>query len=91
LTRFRKLPAVSEAPAGEALLLVNLDQGTAFRLNGTARLMWALAAEGRTPDEIAAALAGRLPASPDRLRTDAEALVRELADAALIEPIGDGP
>ena len=91
MKRFRKLPAVSEASAGDALLVVNLDLGTAFRLNATARLMWALAAGGRTAEEIASALTGCLPATPDRLRADAEALLDELADAALLEPIGDGP
>jgi hypothetical protein len=91
LRRFRKLPAVSEAPSGEALLVVDLDQGTAFRLNGTARLMWALAAEGRSAEEIAAELAGCLPATPARLRGDAEALLDELTAAALLEPIGEQP
>jgi hypothetical protein len=91
LKRFRKLAAVSESPSGEALLVVNLDQGTAFRLNGTARLMWTLAVEGRTPEEIAVALAGRLPATPDRLRADAEALLDELTAEALLEPVGEQP
>jgi Coenzyme PQQ synthesis protein D (PqqD) len=91
LNRFRKVAAVSDAPSGEALVVVNLDQGVAFRLNGTARLMWALAVEGHTAEEIAAALAGRLLAPPERLRTDAEALLRELTAAALLEPIGERP
>jgi hypothetical protein len=89
--RFRKLAAVSDAPSGEALLVVNLDQGTAFRLNGAARLMWALAVEGRTDEEIAAALSGSLSAPPDRLRADAKALLDELTAAALLEPIGEQP
>lgn len=91
MTRFRKPEAVSAAPAGEGLLLVNLDRGTAFRLNGTARLMWDLACAGRTAGEIAEALAGRLAAAPERLRADAAALVGELASQSLLEPAGDGP
>mgnify|MGYP001267542498 CR=1 FL=1 len=90
MTRFRKPEAVSAAPAGEALLVVHLDRGTAFRLNGTARLMWDLACEGRTADEIAASLADRLAATPERLRADAAALVAELASQSLLEPAGDG-
>jgi hypothetical protein len=82
---------VSDAPSGDALLLVHLDRGTAFRLNGTARLMWALAREGRTTDEIAAALAEQLPARTETLRADAEALLDELVAAALLEPIGNEP
>jgi hypothetical protein len=82
---------VSEAPSGEVLLVVNLDDGKAFRLNATASLMFALAAEGRTAEEISAALSDRLPAPPDRIRADAEALLRELADATLLEPVEEGP
>ncbi len=82
---------MSEAPSGEALLLVHLDRGSAFRLNGTARLMWDLASAGRTADEIAASLAGRLAASTERLRADAAALLDELASAALLEPVPETP
>jgi hypothetical protein len=91
LTRFRKIAAVSERLSGDSLLVVNLDQGTAFRLNATARLMWDLAAEGRTAEEIARALEERLGTSSERLRTDATALLDELAAAALLEPVGGGP
>ena len=91
MTRFRKISAVSERLSGDALLVVNLDQGTAFRLNGTARLMWDLAADGRTAEEIAGALGERLGTSSERLRTDAAALLDELAAAELLEPVGDGP
>ena len=80
---------MSEAPSGEALLLVHLDRGSAFRLNGTARIMWELAAAGRTADEIAGSLAGRLGATPERLRADAAALIEELVSEALLEPAGD--
>ena len=79
---------MSEAPSGEALLVVNLHEGTAFRLNGTASLMFSLATEGRSANEIATALAGRLPAPVDRLRADAEALLDHLAALALLEPTG---
>ena len=88
MTRFRKPEAVSAAASGEALLLVHLDRGTAFRLNGTARLMWDLAAQGRTADEIAGSLAQRLAAPLERLRADAAALIDELASESLLEPAG---
>ena len=91
MTRFRKAEAVAETPSGEALLVVHLDRGTAFRLNGTARLMWDLAVAGRTSDEIAASLAGRLAAPAERLRADAAALLDELASAALLEPVPETP
>ncbi len=91
MIRFRRAESVSEAPSGEALLLVHLDRGTAFRLNGTARLMWGLAAAGRTAEEIAGALAGRLDAPLERLRADAAALLDELASAALLEPVPETP
>jgi hypothetical protein len=85
------MAAVSEAPSGDAILVVNLDQGTAFRLNRTARLMWDLAAEGRTAGEIAGALAGPLSAPLERVHADAAALLQELAAAALLEPVGEDP
>jgi len=81
---------VSESLSGEVLLVVNLDQGTAFRLNRTARLMWELAAQGRTAVEIAGSLADSLEAPPERLRADAEALLDEFAAEALLEPIREG-
>lgn len=81
---------MSESLSGEVLLVVNLDQGTAFRLNGTARLMWELAVQGRTAVEIAGSLADSLKAPPERLRADAEALLDELAAEALLEPIREG-
>jgi hypothetical protein len=91
VTRFRKPEAVSTAVSGEALLVVHLDRGTAFRLNGTARLMWDLASAGRTADEIAGSLAGRLAAPPERLCADASALIEELSAQALLEPAGGEP
>jgi hypothetical protein len=91
VTRFRKPEGVSTAPSREALLVVHLDRGTAYRLNGTARLMWELAAEGQTADEIAGSLAGRLAAPLERLRADAAALLDELASAALLEPVPETP
>lgn len=71
--------------------MVNLDLGTAFRLNATARLMWELAAQGRTAEEIAGALADRLAAPPDRVLADASALLDQLSAAALLEPSGESP
>ncbi|HEU4384506.1 MAG TPA: PqqD family protein [Anaeromyxobacteraceae bacterium] len=71
--------------------MVHLDLGTAFRLNGTARLMWNLAAQGRTADEIAGSLADHLTAPVELLRADAAALIGELASEALLEPTGDEP
>ena len=91
MSRFRKPDAVAQSPSGDALLVVHLDRGTAFRLNGTARLMWDLAAAGRTADEIAGSLAGRLGAPVERLRADAAALMGELASEALLEPAGEVP
>ena len=91
MTRYRKPEAVSAAASGAALLLVHLDRGTAYRLNGTARLMWDLAAEGRTAEEIAGSLAGRLAAPIERLRADAAALLDDLAALALLEPVLETP
>lgn len=91
MSRFRRAECVSAAASGAALLLVHLDRGTAYRLNGTARLMWELAAEGRTADEIAGSLAGLLAAPIERLRADAAALLDELAAAALLDPVPETP
>ncbi len=82
---------MSEAPSGEALLLVHLDRGSAFRLNGTARLMWDLAVAGRSAEEIAGSLATHLAAPLERLRADAAALLDELASTALLEPVPETP
>lgn len=88
MSRFRKAESVSEAPSGDALMLVHLDRGTAYRLNGTARLMWELAVAGWSAEEIGDSLAARLETSPDRLHADATALMDQLVSEALLEPAG---
>ncbi len=91
MSRFRKAESVSEAPSGEALLLVHLERGTAYRLNGTARLMWDLAVAGRSAEEIAGSLATHLAEPLERLRADAAALLDELTSEALLEPVPGAP
>lgn len=70
---------------------MHLDRGTAYRLNGTARLIWDLAVAGRSADEIGDSLAPRLQAPLERIRADAAALLEELASEALLEPAGGEP
>jgi hypothetical protein len=84
--RYRMRPGVSTAPAAERALVADLDRGTAYRLNQTARAMWELLAEGRTVAEVASALHERLGASRSQVEADAARLVADLLQEGLLEP-----
>ena len=77
-------PSIAAEPYGTEMLLVRLDDGTAFTLNETARRMWELVAEGCSAKEVAERLAGQLETSRERLEADAAELIRQLEAEAVL-------
>src|SRR5262249_44192377 len=63
-------PSIAAEPYGREMLLVHLDNGTAFTLNETARRMRELVADGCSASEVAERLAGQLETSKERLEAD---------------------
>lgn len=77
-------PSVTAQAFADQMLLVQLEQGTAYSLNRTARLMWDLAAEGCSASEIADRLQARFDLPRERLEADAAALIQELQENSLL-------
>ena len=77
-------PSIAAEPYGREMLLVHLDDGTAFTLNETARRMWELIADGCSAREVAERLAGQFEISKERLEADAAEFIRLLEAEAVL-------
>jgi len=62
-----------------------LEMNALVVLNAAGRLIWDLLADDRSPDEIAAAVAGRFAVDPARARADVRAFLDELGRKGLLE------
>ncbi len=62
-----------------------LEMNALVVLNAAGRCIWELLAEERSPDEIAAAVAGRFAVDPERARADVRAFLDELGRKGLLE------
>jgi SAM-dependent methyltransferase len=85
--RFRRPESVAAKEVEGDLLLVHLDRGGAFRLNGTGRAIFDLAANGVALGEIARRVASERQVDPMRVESEARALVDQLAHEGLLEPV----
>ncbi len=78
-------PSIAAQPYGREMLLVHLENGTAFTLNETARRMWELVAHGCSAKEVAERLSGQFETSTERLEADAAELIRQLEAEAVLK------
>lgn len=69
---------------GEAVLL-DLGSERYFGLDPVGTRIWALLADAPALGQVHATLCGEFDAEPARIETDLLALVRQLADAGLVE------
>ena len=85
--RFTVNPAkvVHETIEGEAIV-IQLDSGFYYSLQGIGAEIWGLAADGRSPDEIARALEEGYEAERPVITREVQRLVAELVEAELLEP-----
>jgi hypothetical protein len=70
---------------GEAII-INLNDGLYYSLDGTGAVVWGMAAAGHDADEIAGELAARFGAPPDGARADVERILEELVAERLLVP-----
>lgn len=86
----RKADSMMQNVGGENLLVPFgaqvMDLNGLITLNDTAECAWELLAEERSVDELAAAVAERFDATPDRVRADVQTFVDETTRLGLLEP-----
>lgn len=83
--RFSRSEDVATEAVQDEMLLVQLANGAAFRLNRTGRAVWELLGTGGGAVEIAERLSGTLGAPRDRLERDVTSFLEELAANQLLE------
>lgn len=71
---------------GGTALLLDLETTSYFDLNPTGALLWRELADGKTASEAATALVAAFEVDEATARNDAEALIAELVESALLVP-----
>ena len=84
--RYRPHPDVVAQAVGKELLLVQLADGSTFRLNRTGKAIWGLFVAGLLAAEVTEQLHAELGVSTERLNEDVNALLNKLLQNALLEP-----
>lgn len=77
---------VAESFDGE-WVIVNLDTGTYFSLDGSAAVLWPYAAAGLTPEEFVETASQIFPEAGLQVRQDAEDFHRKLREHSLVRSI----
>jgi len=72
------------AQVDESLIMMSVEQGMYFGLEGVGPRIWALLEQPRTVDEICAALMEEFEIDAEACRTDVLGFLHELADARLL-------
>lgn len=80
---------VSTGADGESVIL-NLEQGVYFGLDGVGARVWELLQEPTTPGAIADRVTAEYEVEAERCAADVRELLAELAEAGLIE-VSDAP
>ncbi|AFY61103.1 PqqD family protein [Synechococcus sp. PCC 6312] len=79
---------VSEVIEGEAVIL-NLDSGNYYSMEGSGAIIWELLSQGLTVTDIGNWLAKTFSDHPDRMMNTVVGLVSELQMEGLIVPLGE--
>jgi hypothetical protein len=80
----RPHPGLAAEALGRDMLLLQLEQGTAFTLNSTARQMWELIVQGCSAKEVSRRLAPQFHISRARVEADAAELIRQLEAESIL-------
>jgi hypothetical protein len=72
------------AQVDDTVVMMSIEQGMYFGLEGTGPRIWALLEEPRTVEEICAALMHEFEVDADACRREVLAFLHELADAKLL-------
>lgn len=78
---------VSVATIEAGLVLLDGDRGRYWQLNRTGAAMVSLLLEGRTPEQVAAALAEQTAAAAEQILPDVQALISQLCQARLMRSV----
>jgi hypothetical protein len=79
---------VHETIDGETIL-INLESGNYYSLDGCGVEVWSLLAQGQSGDEVVGELQSRYPAAHDDVAEPVHALIDELLQEGLMEPAGE--
>jgi hypothetical protein len=84
-------PLVIHETIDHEVVIINLDSGTYYSLEGTGEQIWALLAEGSPSEAVVTALRGTYEVDPDELATAVEEFVEELLAESLVVPDHGSP
>lgn len=87
-TVFRRRQDVVEAPSGDALLFMSMEQGEYFMVDSTARAIWDLIDGERTVDGIVDALVAEYDVDRAACAADVSRFAAELEERGLVERAG---
>jgi len=86
-----KRTLISHISGGEAVLVPvrseGAGHGSAYTLNESGTMLWAMLEAGRSPAELAGALQTEYGLSPDEARDDVQEFVEGLRREGLVEPV----
>jgi hypothetical protein len=88
--RFRLSPNVVARDIAEGLMLVNVQTGSAFKLNQVGAAVWRRLDGIRDVTSIVADLEDQYRVGTERLLHDVEILLRDLREQGLIQPASGG-
>ncbi len=69
---------------GEEMVLLDLDGGTYYKLNGTGSRIWSLIGQHGDSDKVEQAIVAQYEVDPDRARREVAALVDDLEARGLV-------
>lgn len=85
--RYRPHSDVATQTAGDGLIVVHLGRGTTFRLNHTGKLVWELAVNGQTADQIITHLTQLWKLPGEQLQAEVGSLFTHCLNAGVLEMI----
>lgn len=83
--RLRPSPGVLHRRVGDGSVLLHIASGRYFELDATGARTWELVLEGRTREELVAALAAEYEAAAGEIEADVDDLVATLLARGLLE------
>jgi hypothetical protein len=86
-SRIRVPPEVLARPVGDEAVLLHLVSGTYYALDPVGARAWQLLERGDTLGEVCATMVGEYEVEPAELERDVFALVRQLAEHALVDVV----
>jgi pyrroloquinoline quinone biosynthesis protein D len=85
-TRFRQADRILAQDSNDTLLLLALDGGMYFSLEGVGRRVWALCDGTRSVEQLVDAIFSEYDAPRDVIDSDVRELISELAGERLLAP-----